>query len=227
MASGKGVALVPLRGGSKSIPDKNIRPLCGKPLCAWTLSAALESGAFEEIYVSTDSEKIARTVRDTFGDRIRIIDRPAEFATDTASTESVLFDFMERVPFDWVCLIQATSPLTEARELADAARLLHSGKYDSLLSCVRTKRFFWSDDGKPQNYDPKQRPRRQDFAGTLMENGAFYLARREIVERERCRIGGRIGIVEMHEDSAHEIDEPADWAIIEELLARRTRHGRG
>lgn len=217
----RGVALIPLRGGSKSIPDKNIRSLCGKPLCIWTLTAALESAAFEEVYVSTDSPRIATVVRDWLGNQVQILDRAPELATDTASTEAVLLDFAERIAFDWVALIQATSPLTQAQEFKRAADRLLAKEHDSLLTCVRVKRFFWSPDGKPLNYDPKCRPRRQDFEGTLVENGAFYLATREVIMNERCRIGGSIGIIEMDEDTAYELDEPGDWKIVEELLSRR------
>jgi len=89
---------------------------------------------------------------------------------------------------------------------------------DSMLSAVRSKRFFWNDDATPVNYDPLHRPRRQDFAGTLMENGAFYITRSAILEKYGCRIGGRIGIHEMSDRSATEIDEPDDWARVEALL---------
>jgi N-acylneuraminate cytidylyltransferase len=68
------------------------------------------------------------------------------------------------------------------------------------------------------NYNPLQRPRRQEFAGTLMENGAFYLTRRSVLESHRCRLGGKIGVFEMPEATAVEIDEPADWAMVEKLI---------
>ncbi|MEA1051591.1 hypothetical protein U5801_17520 [Lamprobacter modestohalophilus] len=98
-------------------------------------------------------------------------------------------------------------------------------RLDSLLSAVRTKRFFWQDDATPINDDPLQRPRHQDFAGTLMENGAFYITRRAILEQYRCRLGGRIGLHEMPEHSALEIDEPEDWARVEAVLEQsRGKH---
>ena len=73
----------------------------------------------------------------------------------------------------------------------------------------------------PINYDPLHRPRRQDFPGTLMENGAFYITKLEILQRYRCRLGGKIGIYEMDESTAAEIDEPSDLERVERLLLKR------
>jgi CMP-N-acetylneuraminic acid synthetase len=93
-----------------------------------------------------------------------------------------------------------------------------SQKFNSMLSAVRVKRFFWNDNGTPVNYDPLSRPRRQDFSGTLMENGAFYITRRDALDEYQCRLGGRIGVYEMANETALEIDEPEDWDQVEKLL---------
>ena len=217
--SGNTVALIPLRGGSKSIPKKNIKPIAGKPLCAWTLEAAATATLIDTVYVSTDCAEISAVVQ-SLGLGVHIIDRPAELATDEASTEAVMLHFMAHVAFERLVTIQATSPQLRAQELDEALIKFDRNGLDSLLSAVRTKRFFWNDDGTPINYDPFQRPRRQEFTGTLMENGAFYVTRREILERHRCRLGGRIGIYEMPEESAIEIDEPDDWEMVERSLAK-------
>jgi N-acylneuraminate cytidylyltransferase len=213
-------ALIPLRGGSKSIPRKNIKHLAGKPLSAWTLEAASGAPHIDAVYVSTDSEEIARVVQG-LGLGVKVIFRPAEYATDEASTESVMLHFMQEVPFDVLVTIQATSPLLTTQDLDLALAHFQAQHLESMLSAVRTKRFFWHDDATPINYDPLHRPRRQDFCGTLMENGAFYITRREILERYQCRLGGKIGVYEMDESTAVEIDEPEDWALVERLLLRR------
>jgi N-acylneuraminate cytidylyltransferase len=90
--------------------------------------------------------------------------------------------------------------------------------YDSLLSVVREKKFMWSDSGKPINYNPKSRPRRQDFKGILIENGAFYITKRVILENVGSRLGGKIGMYEMDVRAAVEIDEVDDWNKVESLL---------
>ncbi|VUZ29011.1 N-acylneuraminate cytidylyltransferase [uncultured Comamonas sp.] len=211
------VALIPLRGGSKSIPMKNIRPLAGQPLCAWVLEAAAACPGIDAVYVSTDSGIIRQTVQ-SLGLGIQVIDRPAELATDEASTESVMLHFMEQVPFERLVTIQATSPLLTTQHLQQALTQFDRTGCDSMLSAVRTKRFFWHENATPINYDPKHRPRRQEFAGTLMENGAFYVTHRTVLQNSRCRLGGKIGIFEMPEHTAMEIDEPADWETVSQLL---------
>ena len=213
-------ALLPLRGGSKGIPKKNIKHLAGKPLSAWALEAAANCPAINTVYVSTDSKEIADVVQG-LGLGVHVIMRPAEFATDESSSESVMLHFLSQVDFDRLVTIQATSPLLEAQDLEQALIQFHEQQLDSMLSAVRTKRFFWHDDGTAINYDPLHRPRRQEFRGTLMENGAFYITRREILERHQCRLGGKIGIYEMDESTAVEIDEPDDWERVEQLLLRR------
>lgn len=215
------IALIPLRGGSKSIPLKNIRLIAGKPLCYWVLEAAVKSGIFDRIIVSTDSEKIREEVS-RFGFANVLIDRrPAELSTDTASTESVMIDIMGKYQFDLLCTIQATSPLTEAADFTAAYDLFQKGNYDSLLTGVRSKRFFWNVDGSPINYDPLYRPRRQDFQGCIVENGAFYITKREILEKFSCRLGGKTGIYEMNETTYREIDEPADWDEVASLIIKK------
>jgi CMP-N-acetylneuraminic acid synthetase len=211
------VALVPLRGNSKSIPKKNIKMIAGKPLCAWVLEATAHSHHISTVYVSTDSEEIADIVSGLDLD-IQIINRPAEYATDEASTESVMLHFADQVSFDYLVTVQATSPLLRSVDLDEALDLYHAEGLDSMLSAVRTKHFFWRDDNTPINYDPLHRPRRQDYSGILMENGAFYVTSREILQKNRCRLGGKIGIYEMAESTSFEIDEPVDWITVESLL---------
>lgn len=218
----KTVALIPLRGGSSSIPRKNIRVIAGKPLCAWVLEAACTALGASNVFISTDSAEIAGVVTG-LGLGVTIIDRPAELATDTASTESVMLHFADIVDFETVITLQATSPLTRPDDIKKAMSSFKKLKYDSMLTGVRTGRFFWTRDGKALNYNPRNRPRRQDVDGWFMENGAFYITKRSILERFKCRIGGKTGIYEMRAETAVEIDEPEDWNAVERLLMKRER----
>ena len=213
-------SLIPLRGGSKSIPKKNIKQIAGNPLCKWVLQAATESSFIDAVYVSTDDLEIADIVKG-FGLGVQVISRPSEFATDYASTEEVMLHFMKEVDFDVLITIQATSPLLTKEDLDNAIHQFKSQQLDSMLSCVRAKRFFWNDNCSPINYEPSHRPRRQDFRGTLMENGAFYITRRELLEFHHCRLGGKIGVYEMDESTAVEIDEKEDWMRVEQILLKR------
>jgi N-acylneuraminate cytidylyltransferase len=218
------VALIPARGGSKGIPRKNIRPLAGRPLIYWTCRAAQDCPQIDTVYVSTDDAEIEAAVRGLNLSKVQPIARAPETATDTASTESVLLDFAQRLDFDRIVLIQATSPLLRAADLDAGCELLHRG-FDSVLSVVRQKRFLWERHaergGVPINYDYRSRPRRQDFDGQLVENGAFYITTRERLLAERCRIGGKIGLVEMPEETYIELDDLHDWHIVEALLIAR------
>ena len=214
------VALIPLRGGSKSIPQKNIKEIAGKPLCAWVIEAAANAELINDVYVSTDSIDIKTAVK-KMDLGVTVINRPPELATDEASTESVIKHFMTHVSFDKLVTIQATSPLLTNKDLDRALEFFESDKLDSMVSTVRTKRFFWTEEGVPLNYDPMKRPRRQDFSGVMMENGAFYVTERRILETFECRLGGRIGVFEMPEQTSVEIDEPGDWERVEYLLKDR------
>lgn len=225
------VAFIPVRGGSKSIPLKNIKPICGKPLVYWTVKAACQCKYIDAVYIATDSDKIKQTVQsfqtgseaDVF-EKARLIGRSAESASDTASTEFAMLEFAQKYEFDTIALIQATSPMLTAADLDGGFELFYSEGTDAVLSVVHQYRFLWNQDEKgfvtPGNYDVLHRPRRQDFDGYLMENGAFYLSSRADLLRSRNRISGNIKAYEMCQDSAFEIDEPSDWIIIEALMKK-------
>ena len=117
-------------------------------------------------------------------------------------------------------LVQATSPLTETIHFTEALTMYGKGEYDSILTCVRNYRFFWNADGTSMNYDYRNRPRRQNFAGMLMENGAFYINKVGNILESGNRLSGHIGIYEMPEYTATEIDEPDDWIVLENLMRK-------
>ena len=228
------VAFIPVRGGSKSIPLKNIKIICGRPLVYWTVKAACECIALDKVYVATDSEMIADAVNAfkktegiAFAEKLQVIGRSAESASDTASTEFAMLEFAEKYEFDTIALIQATSPLLMASDLNRGFELYQGADTDSVLSVVRQKRFCWQEknDGTAEalNYDIFKRPRRQDYDGYFVENGAFYITSKERLLNTGNRISGNIKVCEMAEESFFEIDEPSDWIIIEQLLGRKLK----
>ena len=227
----KYVVFIPVRGGSKSIPLKNIRKINGRPLVYWTLDAAVNCPKVDRVYLCTDSAAIKEKVNEYIiendcAEKLLCIDRPAETATDTASTESAMLYFANTyTDFEQLILVQATSPLLTADDLTEAIISFEENGYDSLLSVVRQKRFNWmSKDGEfvPTNYDFRARPRRQEFDGYLVENGAFYINSRENFLRDECRLSGKVGVHEMAEETYFEIDEPSDWIVIEHLLKKQS-----
>lgn len=219
------VAFIPVRGGSKSIPLKNIKPICGHPLVYWTVKAAASSEYIDKVYVSTDSDLIRQTVESFCLPKVTVISRSEAVSTDTASTESTMLEFAEKYEFDNIALIQATSPLLRVEDIDNGFIEFSRPGVDSVLSTVRQKRFNWriTDNGlvEPTNYNVFKRPRRQEFDGYLVENGAFYVCSREDLLRTKNRLSGNIGHIEMDEDTFFEIDEPSDWLIIEALMKKK------
>lgn len=225
------VAFIPVRGGSKSIPLKNIKPISGQPLVYWTVKAACDCKYIDKVFVATDSDKIRETVEsfksgseaELFSKAI-VIDRSAESASDTASTEFAMLEFASNYEFDNIVLIQATSPLLVSDDLDRGFEAFNEEGTDSVLSVVRQKRFHWANDengfAHPTNYDVFMRPRRQEFEGYLVENGAFYISSKNDLIKSQNRVSGNIKVVEMNEDTFFEIDEPSDWVIIEALMKK-------
>lgn len=225
------VAFIPVRGGSKSIPLKNIKPISGKPLVYWTVKAACGCKYIDKVFVATDSDKIRETVEsfnsgseaEIFSKAI-VIDRSAESASDMASTEFAMLEFASNYEFDNIVLIQATSPLLVSDDLDRGFEAFNEEGTDSVLSVVRQKRFHWANDengfAHPTNYDVFKRPRRQEFDGYLVENGAFYISSKTDLIKSQNRVSGNIKAVEMNEDTFFEIDEPSDWVIIEALMKK-------
>ncbi|WP_455664381.1 cytidylyltransferase domain-containing protein [Phocaeicola sp.] len=225
------IAFIPVRGGSKSIPLKNIKPFCGKPLVCWSIEALECCSLVDEVIVATDSDLIEKTVSERSYTKTRIYRRSAENACDTSSTESVMIEYINyaRLSGDIIfLLVQVTSPLTGTVHFSEALhRYMSDKQYDSMLTCVRNYRFFWNADGTSRNYDYMNRPRRQNFSGELMENGAFYINTVGNILKNGNRLSGRIGIYEMPEYTAVEIDEPDDWAILEKLMMKYVLSKRG
>ena len=213
------IAFIPARGGSKSIPKKNIKSFCGKPLIFWNLQE-LQKSVVKEIIVATDNEEIKDIVNSFNFSKVKVYNRNSKNSEDTSSTESVMLEYISQSNLsdaDTFMLVQATSPFTQASDFNEALSLFKD--YDSVLSCCESKRFSWKD-GKALNYDIYNRPRRQDFKGTMIENGAFYISSVANIRKTKNRISGAIGVYQMPEYTYTEIDEHEDWIVAESLMKR-------
>lgn len=215
------IAFIPARKGSKSIPEKNIKKFCGKPLIYWNLLALENTSSIDKIFVATDSEIISKVVNGFNFSKVEVYDRDPINAQDESSTESVMLEFINRQSFDdddLFLLVQATSPFTQTSDFYEALETFKRQKADSLLTCVRSKRFIWDKSGAPINYDYKNRPRRQEFQGSLIENGAFYINTIGNIRKSKNRLHGNIAIYEMKEFTFIEIDEEDDWLFAEKIM---------
>lgn len=224
------LCLIPARGGSKRLPGKNLAPLAGKPLLTHSIEQALAAPSVERVVVSTDDPAIAHAARESGAE---VVERPPELATDEAPSEAALLHALDTlearegyVP-DLVLFLQATAPVRRPGDLEAALATLLGEGADSLLSVVEGHRFRWREDAgagaRPVDYDPRGRPRSQDREPELVENGSIYLVKTEVLRRERCRLGGRIALYRMSEESAVDVDTPFDLALAEAALAWRAR----
>ncbi len=214
------IGFIPARGGSKSIPDKNIKLFCGKPLIFWNLKE-LQNSNVDEIIVATDSKRIKEIVNSFSFSKVKVFDRSDSNSLDTSSTESVMLEYIDSSNLsdsDVFMLVQATSPFTQKNHFNEGLELLN--EHDSVLSCTIAKKFAWREDGVALNYDINNRPRRQDCKGDLIENGAFYISVVGNINSSKNRISGNIGIYKMPEYSSVELDEPCDWLVAESLMKR-------
>lgn len=187
------------------------------------MKATSDCHSIDQVVISTDDNRISQIVEDLNLPKCSIHHRSEENAQDASSTESVMLEYLQSASLaadDTFILIQATSPFTKSNHLTEALNRFMNLKVDSLLSVVKTKRFFWNEDGTPQNYDYKSRPRRQDFDGKLMENGAFYINSVSNILSTKSRLSGKIALYEMPEYTGLELDEPEDWIMAEQLMKR-------
>ena len=213
------VAIIPARGGSKGVPRKNVRRVGGIPLVGRAVAAALAAERVDRVVVSTDDDEIA-AVAEEWG--AQVVRRPAEIAGDTASSESALLHVLDALEGDGVdvgviAFLQATSPFIDPRALDDGIRLVSEGEFDSVFAAIETYGFLWRRDADGTadglNHDPGLRPRRQDREPHYLETGAFYAMDAAGFRSAAHRFFGRVGVVEVDESTAIEIDTAAELEI--------------
>ena len=205
------VAVIPARGGSKGVPGKNLARIGGVPLVARAVRAALDAG-IADVRVSTDDHAIAAAAA---GAGARVIERPAELAGDTASSEDALLHALDVLEAEGVrptalAFLQATSPFLEPAALRRAVDRVVDGSADSVLAAFETYAFLWrlDEDGLAAavNHDATGRPRRQDREPHYQETGAFYVLRAAGFRERRHRFFGRTALEVVSESRALEID---------------------
>lgn len=220
------LAIIPARGGSKGIPRKNLLPVAGKPLLAWTVEQALAAGGLE-VYVSTEDPAIAEVARH-FG--AGVIDRPRQLARDDTPTEPVVLHAMDAYAElhdgdpPAVLLLQATSPLRLPGTVARAVAEFTDRAVDSLAGVVPTSPFLWGADADTAvpYWDVDHRPRRQDLTTEQLryrETGSLYVTASWVYRRLNNRLGGRMGLFIMDEREGIDIDTHHDLGLAEAALA--------
>ena len=215
-------AFIPARGGSKGLPGKNIKIFANKPLIVHSIDYALNSNYIDEVVVSTDDVKIADIASKAGA---KIIERPLNLASDSATTESAIEHYINnsKQP-NIVVLLQPTSPLRPKGSLDIAIKYFQKNNFDSLLSIVPTHRFFWRTENNQlaiPEYNYLDRPMRQNMKEKdirYLENGSLYIFKISNFLKTKNRLGGKIGYVKWSEDYQYEIDSELDFNYLEKLF---------
>lgn len=233
------LVVIPARGGSKGLPGKNLLTVGGLPLIVRAVRSARECARVDAVVVSTDDRAIAESARSAGAD---IVDRPAELAGDTATSESALLHALDAVGAgrvdtdpDVVVLLQATSPFIDPVDLDAAIERVLTGDWDVVFSARRTHVFLWReglDGAAGVNHDSSVRLRRQDSEPQFQETGAFYVMRTAGLREHGHRFFGRVGIQVVPDRAAIEIDSEADLELaralapilLRESVAKPARH---
>lgn len=218
-ADGLTVAIIPARGGSKGVPRKNLCRVGGVPLIERAVRSAAAASAIDLVVVTTDDDEIAE-LSEASG--ARVIRRPAELSGDAASSESALLHAMDELEANGdtvgtVVFMQATSPFIAGQRIDEAVAHITHDRFDSVFSAHETYGFLWrrAEQGEAAaiNHAADHRPRRQDREPHYFETGAFYAFSAAGFRAAGHRFFGRIGIVEVPEQMAMEIDDEQQLAV--------------
>jgi len=217
----KVTALVPMKGHSERVPNKNLRSLCDKPLCHWIILSLQRSRYVKDIVVNTDSPEIAENIRQNF-DGVKIIDRPEDICGDFVSMNTIIAYDLSQLAGEYFLQTHSTNPLLNAETIDEGIELYFSNleTHDSLFAVTRhNARCYWSD-GSPINHNPQEMLRTQDLPPILEENSNLYVFSRKSFEHSgNRRIGLRPYLFEMNKLEAVDIDEEEDF-LLAELLCR-------
>ena len=201
------LGVTPARGRSKSIPKKNIKEICGKPLIAWTIEAAKKSKLLDRYVVSTENREIAE-ISKQYG--AEVIDRPPELAIDEATTLSVLQDVLKKIDADVVVLLQCTSPVRDDGLIDYCISRFLETKTDSLATGFICKEYEWG------TYSA----RRQDLKGFFHNDGNVLITKAELIRKGKL-LGNRREKVIIDREQNVDIDDEFDFWLNEQIIKKR------
>ena len=234
------LGIIPARGNSKSIPRKNLVPVAGRPLIAYTIDVAQNSGCLARSVVSTEDPEIGEVAR-SLG--CGVVERPAELAADDTPTLPVVKHAVEWLSLheeyspDVVVVLQPTAPLREATDIVECVRILADSGADSVVSVAEVPRHFhptWQtvvDDGRLVQFDctplKTVATQRQVLAPTYYRNGAVYALWLRTLQESNSLYGDVVAAYVMPAERSINIDSPADLILAEKLLGQRQVPGPG
>ena len=202
------LGIIPARGGSKGIPRKNIRPICGKPVIAWSIESAQKSKLLDDFVVSTEDDEISRISR-SYG--ARVLDRPSQLATDESTTLSVIQHAISEINADLVVVLQPTSPIRDDDLIDRCIQHLRDTKADCIATgSICTLKEYGTHDNK----------RRQDTPGFFRDDGNIYVIKSDLIKSGKWTSENMERLV-LEDDQCCEIDTEDELFIVDKLLERR------
>jgi CMP-N-acetylneuraminic acid synthetase len=218
------VALVPMRHHSQRVPEKNYRPMAGRPLYQHILTTLQACPLIDEIVVDTDSPVIQSGLQERFP-QVRIIERPQHLRADETSMNEVLSFDTGQAPADFYLQTHSTNPLLQAETITKALEtfLEQYPAYDSLFSVTRIQTRLWDQLGRAINHNPAILLQTQDLPPVYEENSCLYIFKRETLLERLNRIGYRPLMFEISALEAWDIDVELDFTITEHLLEQFKR----
>lgn len=228
----KRIAIITARGGSKRIPHKNIREFCGRPIIVYSIEAALNSGMFDEVMVSTDDESIAAIAKEA-GAKIPFL-RSAETSNDFATTADVIMEVVneyerEGKHFDTACCIYPTAPFITSDKLKNAVELMESKSYDSVMPVAEfsfppLRGMVMDEDKVSYKWEEYSMSRSQDLQKIYHDVGQFYVFDVERFKDTKKLVTKNTGAIVIDEMEMQDIDNEVDWKLAElkfQLLKER------
>lgn len=213
-------AIIPARGGSKAIPQKNIKLLCGKPLIAYTIEEAKKSKYISSIIVSTDDNEI-KNVALKYGAKIH--NRSPDTAKDDSPSEDALLECINSMPKqpDILVFLQCTSPFTTIKDIDGTIEKLIAEQADCAFAVTPFHYFLWSEDGNGINHDKRIRNLRQNKKPQYLEAGSVYVMKTNGFIKHKHRFFGKVSLYIMPKDRVFEIDEPWDFELAQIIMEKR------
>ena len=221
------LAIIPARAGSKGLPGKNIIDLCGKPLVVWSIEAGLHSSYIDEVVVSSDSDEILNIAKKYHASTIK---RPSELASDSANSESVIHHVVESFKvsgknYDYLVLLQPTSPLRTANDIDTAIEILFRNNAKTLISVYELphtpyKAFTTNAEGFLEGIVDNESPfkRRQDLPPAYMSNGAIYIVESSFFKQTQKLFSSSTIPFIMPIEKSYDIDTIDDLKKVEKTM---------
>ena len=212
------VVIIPARGGSKRLKNKNLKIFRNKPLIFWSINAAKKSKLVDDVYVTSENENILK-ISQRFN--AKTIKRPKNLSNDIIMPDQAIKHAYIKIKksYDYIVSLQPTSPIRSSTDIDEAIKKIIKTKADSLTSVFKTHAFIWKKKGdyfEPTNYDYNNRPRSQDCE-FYQENGSILITKPKILLKKNNRLGGKVSVYIMNFWKSFDIDNIEDFKLIEFL----------